>query len=62
MNKLLVRSDGPIWTVTLNRPEARNAVDGDTARLLAQAFRDFDADEDACVAILQGRRPVLRRR
>ena len=54
MSNVLVQRDGPIWTVTLNRPEVRNAVDGETAHLLAQAFRDFDADEAACVAILQG--------
>lgn len=54
MSQVLVRRDGPIWTVTLNRPEVRNAVDGETAHLLAQAFRDFDADGDARVAILQG--------
>jgi enoyl-CoA hydratase len=38
----------------LSRPEARNAVDGPTARALADAFRDFDADEDAAVAVLWG--------
>jgi enoyl-CoA hydratase len=54
MSTVLVERDGAIWTVTLNRPEVRNAVDGPTARLLAQAFRDFDADAQACVAILQG--------
>jgi enoyl-CoA hydratase len=54
MSSVLVQRNGPIWTVTLNRPEVRNAVNGETARLLAQAFRDFDADADACVAILHG--------
>jgi enoyl-CoA hydratase len=54
MDTLLVDASGPVWTLTLNRPEARNAVDGPTARLLAQALRDFDADEAACVAILTG--------
>ena len=54
MSSVVVERDGPIWTVTLNRPQARNAVDGPTARLLAQAFRDFDADADACVAVLTG--------
>lgn len=54
VSPVIVRCDGPIWAVTLNRPEARNAVDGETARLLAQAFRDFDANEEACVALLQG--------
>jgi enoyl-CoA hydratase len=54
MSTVLVERDGEVWTVTLNRPEVRNAVDGPTARLLAQAFRDFDADAQACVAILHG--------
>ncbi|TCO50883.1 enoyl-CoA hydratase [Actinocrispum wychmicini] len=38
----------------LSRPEARNAVDGPTARALADAFREFDAAEDAAVAVLWG--------
>jgi enoyl-CoA hydratase len=54
MSTVLVDRDGEVWTVTLNRPESRNAVDGPTARLLAQAFRDFDADAQSRVAILQG--------
>ena len=54
MNNVLVERDGPVWTVTLNRPEARNAVDGATAHALAQAFREFDADGEACVAVLTG--------
>jgi len=42
-----VRRDGPVTTVLLHRPERRNAVDGPTATALADAFRAFDADEDA---------------
>ena len=45
---------GPVTTVILDRPEARNAVDGPTAAALASAFRDFDADESAHVAVLWG--------
>jgi enoyl-CoA hydratase len=45
---------GPVTTVVLDRPEARNAVDGPTAAALAGAFRDFDADESAHVAVLWG--------
>ena len=45
---------GPVTTVVLSRPEARNAVDGPTALALADAFRAFDADEDAAVAVLWG--------
>jgi enoyl-CoA hydratase len=40
--------------VTIDRPKARNAVDGPTASALAAAFRDFDADPEAAVAVLTG--------
>jgi enoyl-CoA hydratase len=40
--------------VILDRPQARNAVDRPTAEALADAFRAFDADESAAVAVLYG--------
>jgi enoyl-CoA hydratase len=46
--------DGPVTTVLLSRPERRNAVDGATAAELADAFRSFEADADAAVAVLHG--------
>jgi enoyl-CoA hydratase len=49
-----VERDGPVTVVTIRRPEVRNAVDGPTAALLADAFRMFDADPDASVAVLTG--------
>jgi enoyl-CoA hydratase len=49
-----VDRDGPVMTVTIDRPEARNAVDATTAAALADAFRHFEADDDAAVAILTG--------
>ena len=49
-----VERDGPVTTVVIDRPEARNAVDGATAAALAAAFREFDADEAASVAVLCG--------
>jgi enoyl-CoA hydratase/carnithine racemase len=49
-----VQRDGPVFTVLLSRPERRNAVDGPTAAALAEAFREFDADGDALVAVLHG--------
>jgi enoyl-CoA hydratase len=49
-----VERDGPVTTVLLSRPDVRNAVDGPTAALLADAFRAFDADPDASVAVLHG--------
>src|SRR5262245_3020734 len=54
MDSLLVDVDGPVWTVTLNRPAARNAIDGPTARALSSTFRAFDADNSAHVAVLTG--------
>ena len=54
MSTVVVERSAPVWTVTINRPEVRNAVDGPTARALAQAFRDFDADAHADVAVLTG--------
>jgi enoyl-CoA hydratase/carnithine racemase len=46
--------DGPVTTVIIDRPEARNAVDRATAEALAEAFRAFDADDGAAVAVLWG--------
>jgi enoyl-CoA hydratase/carnithine racemase len=45
---------GRVTTVILDRPAARNAVDGPTAAALASAFRDFEADGGADVAVLWG--------
>jgi len=45
---------GAVWTVVLDRPQARNAVDRATATALADAFRAFDADPEASVAVLWG--------
>ncbi len=40
--------------VTITRPDVRNAIDGPTADDLADAFREFDADDEQYVAILTG--------
>jgi enoyl-CoA hydratase len=45
---------GAVTTVFLHRPARRNAVDGPTAARLADAFRAFDADPEAAVAVLHG--------
>lgn len=49
-----VERDGPVTTVILSRPEARNAVNGPTAVALYTAFADFDRDDSASVAVLWG--------
>ena len=45
---------GAVTTITLHRPECRNAVDGPTAVALREAFEAFEADADARVAVLTG--------
>jgi enoyl-CoA hydratase len=45
---------GPVTTVIIDRPAARNAVNGPTAAKLVTAFEEFDADEGAKVAVLWG--------
>ena len=49
-----VEKDGAVTIVTLNRPEVRNAVDRQTAEALSAAFRAFDADTTARVAVFGG--------
>jgi enoyl-CoA hydratase len=51
---VVVESQGPVTTVTIDRPEARNAVDRATADALAVAFRAFEADPTQSVAVLTG--------
>ncbi len=50
-----VERNGPVTTISINRPHARNAVDRATAEALADAFRAFDADPDASVAVFRER-------
>jgi enoyl-CoA hydratase len=45
---------GHVTTIILHRPETRNAVDGPTALALADAFRSFESDDAAHVAVLWG--------
>ena len=49
-----IRTEGRVRVVTLNRPEARNAVNPALARALFAAFRDFDSDPTVDTAILTG--------
>jgi len=49
----LERQDA-VATIVMDRPEARNAVDGPAARALAEAFREFEHDDRLRVAVLWG--------
>ena len=51
---ITIDQTGGITTIAINRPQARNAVNPETARLLYQAFVAFEADEAQRVAILTG--------
>jgi enoyl-CoA hydratase len=46
---------GKVTVVALDRPQVRNAVDAEHARLLTEAFTAFDADPEQSVAVLHGR-------
>ncbi len=54
MSSVRVEKNGAVSTVILDRPHARNAVNGPTATALLDAFSEFDADESASVAVLWG--------
>ncbi|ANI38304.1 enoyl-CoA hydratase [Mycolicibacterium vaccae 95051] len=49
-----MEKNGAVTTVILDRPHARNAVDGPTAMELHAAFDAFDKDDSASVAVLWG--------
>lgn len=53
MNIEITQADH-VRVITINRPQARNAVDGPTAQQLADAFRSFEEDDQSYVAILTG--------
>lgn len=53
-SKVEVVSAEGVMTVTITRPEVRNAVDVETAAALAGAFRRFEADATLSVAVLTG--------
>ena len=46
--------DGAVVTITLHRPECRNAVDGPTALALREAFEAFERNPSLAVAVFTG--------
>ena len=46
--------EGAVWTIIHDRPEARNAMDPESADALTAAFLEFDADKTAAVAVFYG--------
>jgi enoyl-CoA hydratase/carnithine racemase len=54
MSKVLYEKRDRIAYVTINRPEARNAIDPDVHRMMIETWADFRDDESVDVAILTG--------
>ena len=54
MTTVRVERHDSVMVVTIDRPEVRNAVDGPTATVLADAFRSFEADDDVKAGVLTG--------
>ena len=49
-----VEKSGSVWTLIRSRPEARNAMDPESADALQEAFLEFDRDDSASVAVIWG--------
>ncbi len=56
---VLTEVHGGIATITLNRPDARNALSSDLIRALRSAVRDADANDDVSVLVLTGADPAF---
>ena len=54
MSTVLYEKSGHVVTMTLNRPEALNAINREMAARLAECWRLFREDADARVAIITG--------
>ncbi|BCO39244.1 enoyl-CoA hydratase [Mycobacterium paraintracellulare] len=52
--KVLFERDGGVLTITLNRPEARNAADHDVCWLIGNALEDADRDPAVRAIIVTG--------
>lgn len=52
--KILIERNGPITTITLNRPDVRNAIDAEMHHDLQIAFDDFSNDPTQQIAVITG--------
>ncbi len=50
-----IEKEYPIFTIIIDNPKVKNAVDGPTAAELTNAFREFEKDEKADIAVLWGK-------
>ena len=56
---LAVETDGHVRVLTLDRPEARNALSGDLVRALYDALIEADEDDEVRAIVLTGRDPAF---
>jgi enoyl-CoA hydratase len=56
---VLVEVDGPVATVTLNRPDARNALNRALRKALPATLRELDARDDIAAIVLTGADPAF---
>jgi len=49
-----IEKSGSVWTVILSRPEARNAMNPESADALQEAFLEFEKNDSAFVAVFWG--------
>ncbi|MEM2535496.1 MAG: enoyl-CoA hydratase-related protein, partial [Candidatus Hadarchaeales archaeon] len=54
MPKVLTEVRDRIFIITINRPEVMNCIDGETAKLLFEAWQRFRDDDELFVAIITG--------
>lgn len=54
MQTLLIQKNGPVATVTLNRPDVHNAFNEDLTKELMEAFKSFNEDKETRVVVLTG--------
>lgn len=52
--KLIVRREGPITTITLNRPECHNALDIELSAELNETVKEINVDRDCRIVVLRG--------
>lgn len=53
-SNIIVLSDGPVGIITLNRPDALNALNRQLTSELSDAAAGFDADADICAVVVTG--------
>ena len=51
---VITEQQGMVFSIRMNRPDVRNAINNETARQLREAFRHFEKDVNSRIAVLSG--------